>query len=118
MLTAPQNVAHPAFEPILRLCQTVLLTGHEVAKHLRYRPEHVHNLRLRRKGPPWLKLGEGAIRYRLSELLRFEIAGHRGPWSLERVSLALGTMPGITTEQRQKIEAHLLAVLEPDAAND
>lgn len=115
MLAAPGKAAqaHAAYEPVLRLCSTVLLRANEVAKHYRYDLQHVHNMRARGKGPPWVKLGgEGAVRYRLSELLAWEIHGQRGAWTFDRVSLALATMPGMTPEMRRKIEAHLRTVLD------
>lgn len=113
---SPTQQLHPAYAPILAMCQTVLVTAQEAAKHLRYHPHHLHNMRSSKAGPAWLKLGEnGAVRYRLSELLAWEIAGHRGALTLERVSLALATVPGMTVEMRQKIDAHLQAVLGANA---
>lgn len=104
---------HPAYEPVVRLCHGVLLKADEVARHYRYLPQHMHNMRARTKGPPWVKLGEGAVRYRASELVAWEIHGHRGGWTFERVSLALAAFPGMTVEMRHKLETHLRSVLEP-----
>lgn len=113
MLPAPRQVVlNPAYTPLLRVCESVLLTAQEVAKHTRYNLQSIHNMRSRGRGPAWLKFGDGAVRYRMSEFLSWEITAHRGPLTLERVSLALSTVPGMCPKMREKIEAHLASVLE------
>lgn len=107
MLPLPKEMTeHPALRPLVRLCQSVLLTTEEVAKHWRYAPQSVHNMRRLKSGPAYVKIG-GAVRYRLSEIMHHELHGHRGPITLDRVSLALSTMPGPKREMREQIEAHL-----------
>lgn len=112
MLPAPNALTtDPAYAPLLQLCSSVLLTTQELAKHWRYQAEHLHNLRRLQRGPAYIKLGEGAVRYRLSECLAWEIAGHRGPLTLERVLLAMSTTPGLRSEVLEKISQHLATVL-------
>lgn len=114
MLPVPKKLHEPEYQPLLSVCTGILLTVQEVAKHFRYQVPHMHNMRNRGRGPSHVKLEGGAIRYQLSEVLRWQIHGHRGPWTPNRVSLALATMPGLSPEQRDAIMVHLKAVLDED----
>lgn len=113
-LHAEQPAVHPAYEPLLRACHPLLLKSEEIAKHWRYHVQSVHNMRRLGTGPAYLRIGN-AVRYRLSEIMRHEIAGHSGPLTMGRISLALATLPGLEPEQRRMIEAHLQATLEGPA---
>ncbi len=118
MLPHPrQNIAvNPVYQPLLDLCDGVLITPKELAAHWRYSENSLSNLRRAQRGLPWIKLpGLGAIRYRMSDVLAFELAGAAGPLTLERVETALATVPGFTHEQRQAIAAHLRAAFEKGA---
>lgn len=113
MLKIPETHAlHWSYEPIIRMCNSVMLTTEEVAKHWRYHPQSVHNMRRLKCGPAYVKIGSKVL-YRLSEIVRHELLGQRGPLTIERVSLALMTVPGLDPATRQKIDAHLSAVLAP-----
>ena len=46
----------------------VLLTTGEVAKLLRVSEQHVRRLRVRKQGPPSIKLPSGSIRYRVEDV--------------------------------------------------
>lgn len=107
MLPAPRS---ELFAPLLSLADAVLLTTAEVAKHLRYSEQHLHNMRRTGTGIAWLKLPGGAVRYHLSEVLAWQLHGQCGIVTLERVSAALGTMPGLKPEARAAIDAHLARV--------
>lgn len=104
-----------AYEPFLRLCNSVMLTTRQVADHWRLHPQSVHNMRQLGTGPAFVRIG-GSVRYRLSEILAHELYGQDGPLTLERVSLALATMPGLKAEMRRRIEEHLKAALGQEIA--
>lgn len=112
MLPTPHNLSiDPSYEPFLRLTDSLLLTTEEVAKHLRYNPQSLHNMRRLRTGPAYVKLPGGAVRYRHSEILAYELHGHGGGLTLDRVAVALATCPDLKPAQRAAIEAHLKRVL-------
>lgn len=101
----------PSYEPFLRLTDGLLLKTEEAARHLRYNIQSMHNMRQLGTGPAFVKLPGGAIRYRHSEILAYELYGHGGGLTLDRVALALATCPGLKPEMRVKIEDHLKSVL-------
>lgn len=112
MLATPHNLyLDPAYSPFLALTDAVLLTTEEVARHLRYNPQSLHNMRQRNVGPAYVKLAGGAIRYRHSEILAYELFGHGGGLTLERVAVALATCPDLKPAARDKIIDHLKSVL-------
>lgn len=112
MLATPHNLyLDPAYSPFLALTDAVLLTTEEVARHLRYHPQSLHNMRQRNTGPAYVKMPGGAIRYRHSDILAYELYGHGGGLTLERVAVALATCPGLKPAEREKIEVHLKRVL-------
>lgn len=112
MLPVPHNLSvDPSYAPFLRLTDGLLLRTEEVAKHLRYEVQSLHNMRRTRTGPAWVKLEGGAIRYRHSEIIAFELYGHGGGLTIDRVAVALATCPGLKPVEREKIEAHLKSVL-------
>lgn len=112
MLAVPHNLSvDPAYEPFLRLTEDTLLTTEEVAKHWRYEKQSLHNMRRLRTGPSYVKLPGGAIRYRHSAILAYELHGHGGGLTLDMVAIALAAMPGLKPAQREAIEAHLKSVL-------
>lgn len=106
-LPAPRS---PHFAPFIGLCDAVLLTTAEVARHLKYSEQHLHNMRRADEGIAFVKLPGGAIRYQLSEIIAWQLQGQRGPVTLERVSMALATMPRLGPDVRAAIDAHLAAV--------
>jgi len=112
VLATPHNLSvDPSFAPFLALTESALLKTDELAKHWRYTEQHLHNMRRLRTGPAWLKLPGGAVRYRLSDILAYELYGHGGGLTLDRVALALATCPGLKPAQREAIEQHLKSVL-------
>lgn len=112
MLPTTQSLAiDESYEPFLRLTDTLLLTTEDVAKHWRYNKQSLHNMRRLRTGPAWIKLPGGAVRYRHSDILAYELYGHGGGLTLDRVSVALATCPDLKPAQRAAIEAHLKSVL-------
>lgn len=103
MLPVPANL--PArFEPVIRLLESTLITPKELAQHWGQHENTLANMRSGGKGLPYIALpGGGSIRYRVSEVLAAELAGTRGPLSVERVALELAAMPDVPVELQHKI---------------
>lgn len=112
VLPVPHSLTiDPSYEPFLRLTDGLLLKTEDVARHLRYEKQSLHNMRQLGTGPAYVRLPGGAIRYRHSEILAYELYGHGCGLTLDRVAVALATCPGLKPELRQKIEDHLKSVL-------
>ena len=104
------------FRPLMERIAGHLLTAGEAAKHLRYSPNHLSNLRKAGKGWPWLVLPTGAIRYRASDVLLGELAAEHGPLTVDRVVLAVTACQSVPVEHRMTIIDHLRrAFAETDA---
>lgn len=115
MLTLPRQhvTANPIYQPLIDLCSGVLITPKELAAHWRYTEGALSNLRRAQRGVPWIKLPNlGAVRYRLADVIAYELAGTQGPITLERIEAALITVPGLAHEQRQSVLAHLRRAFE------
>ncbi|MFA5900859.1 MAG: helix-turn-helix domain-containing protein [Hyphomicrobium sp.] len=68
-------VLEPAFDHLA----DVLLTSAEVARRLRISESGLRVMRMKGRGPKFLKLDTGAVRYRCSDVLRYELeAASRG----------------------------------------
>ena len=96
-----------AYKPLTELLDSILVTNDYLSQHWGYSENHLSNLRRLQKGPPWVKLPTGAIRYRLSEIAAAEIAGTQGALTLERVQLAVSACSALSAEQRAAVIAHL-----------
>lgn len=57
------------------MTETVLLDEKQVAEILRVAVTTLRNWRVARRGPPFVKLGLRAVRYRLADVERFIEAG-------------------------------------------
>lgn len=115
MLTHPRQgiASNPVWQPLLDLCDGVLITPKELAAHWRYDEGSLSNMRRAQRGLPWIKLPSfGAVRYRMADVLAYELAGTSGPITIERIETALATVPGLTYEQRQAVVAHLRAAFD------
>lgn len=104
-----------AYRPLLALLDSVMVTAEDVAKHWRFTTQTLSNMRGAGRGAPFVRLPSGSIRYRVSELLEWELRGHEGPLSLERVELAALATPGLPLETRQRVVEHLRAALAPSS---
>ena len=117
MLALPSKLeANPAYRPFLDLLDGVLmLTTEELARRWRLHPGSVSNMRRLGTGPAFVKLPSGekrhTIRYRVSEIFAYELYGHGGGLTMDRVAAALATCPNLNLAARQKIEEHLRSVL-------
>lgn len=100
-----------AYRPLLQLTDAIMLTSKEVAAHLRYSDEALSLMRRRGKGPAWLKLPSGGVRYRMSEVLAWELEHERGPLTLDRIALAVLSCASVPIEHRAALNEHLQKVL-------
>ena len=100
-----------AYRPLLQLTDSVMLTSKEVGAHLRYSEEALSLMRRKNEGPAWLKLPSGAVRYRMSEVLAWELEAQRGPLTLDRVATAILSCAEVPIEYRAAIADHLQKVL-------
>ncbi len=73
MRVPPALLTNPALEPALDILFDVLLTTKEVARRLRLTPCYMRLLRMKGLGPEFLKTDSGAVRYRMSAVLRYEL---------------------------------------------
>lgn len=114
MLPVPEYVRRSDyFRPMLALCDDVFLTADEVASRWRYATQYVNNMRRNRRGPAFLKLGSnGAIRYRLRDVLAYEIDGQCRTLTQERVAAAIASFPGLDPTKAAELAAHVRAVTE------
>lgn len=114
MLNVPETLRRSEhFRPLLALCDEVLLTGKDVATHWRQHAGSIANKRRLKTSPPFVKLGgAGAIRYRLSEILAWEIDGQGGGLSQERIALAIASFPGIEPRLAAALASHVRRVTE------
>jgi hypothetical protein len=108
---SPEIDVNPAYRPFLDLFDALFLTTEELARRWRYSYGSVCNMRRLGTGPSFVRLPGGAIRYRVSEVLAYELHGHGGGLTMERVAAALATCPNINLAARQKIEEHLRLTL-------
>lgn len=112
MLHIPDSYTiDPAFKPLLALGEALLFTTADVAQHYRYSEQSLANARRLGTGPAYVKLPSGGVRYRFSELMAWEISGHGGMVTPERLELAAATLPGLSPSARSAIAAHLNSVL-------
>lgn len=100
-----------AFRPLLQLTDAVMLTSKEVGAHLRYSEEALSLMRRKNKGPTWLKLPSGGVRYRMSDVLAWEIAAEAGPLTINRVVLAIMSCADVPIEHRAKLADHIQQAL-------
>jgi hypothetical protein len=93
---------------IIDLLNDTFITADELAARWRFGTQALANLRRARRGVPYVKLGPGgAVRYRLSDVVRSEIAGVRGPITPDVVRMALSGLPGVTPQLRETIANRL-----------
>ena len=111
MLNVPQNVeVDPAFAPLLRLTDGLLLTPGAVAKHLRLTVGHLGHMRRHGGGPRYVTVGRH-VRYRFADVLAFELNRTAGPVSPDAVALAVASVPGLPPVARDTITEHVIRIL-------
>jgi len=116
MLSVPSQLeVDPAYEPMLRLTETVFITPRELARHWRLTIGHLSALRRQAKGPRYVKVA-GRVVYRHADILAFELRNAVGPVTPDSLALALATVPALPPKARDVITAHVSAVLFPPTA--
>lgn len=107
----PEIAADPRYAQLVAACSEMLVTPAELAKRWRVTQAHLCNLRRYRKGPAHIKIGTGAVRYRLRDIQDHEHIHTNGQITRERVMQAVSTMPDFSEIERMFIATHLLSVL-------
>lgn len=106
MLSAPTKDRRPLLETGPADIDDILMTTQELADRWRLDPGSLANLRTRGEGPPFIKLDNGSVRYRVRDVLDAETVGARG-FSWDRLETALRRFPGLVTSDADKLLAHL-----------
>lgn len=88
------------------------MTPEEVADRLRQSTQTLANLRARGEGLPYVKLASGAVRYKMSDVIKMERDGLTG-FSWAELSRALERFGPIDAATRDKLIAHLKRELGP-----
>jgi hypothetical protein len=110
MLPTPANM--PArFTPIADICGGVFVTTQELALRWRYSPGALSNWRGQGVGIPYVKYS-GLVRYRLSEILTYELNNTAGPLTVERVAVELSLMSDVPAALAKTITARLADVMK------
>lgn len=109
MLPKPAIVSQ-AVQPVAALCDAVMITTRELAAHWRQSADYLANVRKRQGvGPAFIRLPHGAIRYRLSDVLRHELCGQQGV-TPEAIRLAVHSCPEIPPLAREPIAQRISAL--------
>ncbi|HRQ25651.1 hypothetical protein [Hyphomicrobium sp.] len=116
IIKLPKEIANdPRYASVVEALSEVFLTPADLAQRWHVTTAHLGTQRRMRNGPAWVKIGgEGAVRYRLSDILAHERAGAGGPLSIDRLKAAVASLPDFSETQRAKILAHMLSELHPD----
>lgn len=102
-----------ALRPLMNLLDGYLMTAGEVGDHLRYSTERLAHLRKDGAGPPFIKLPTGGVRYSMSEVMSWQLAGETGPLTLDRVALAVAACVSVPPEHRAALIQHLERTFKP-----
>lgn len=114
-LPQPAGLLADHHAAIIELLGDTLITAEELATRWRQKPQTLSNLRRARRGVPFLKLPpSGHVRYRLSDVVRAELAGMRGPITPDVVRMALTGLPGVSPQLRETIVARITNLIARD----
>lgn len=94
MLPLPANMP-PRYEPLIRLLEGVMVPPRMLASRWSVSEQTLSNDRAAGRNLPFTKLPGGSVRYYVSEIIGAELAGTRGPLSLQRIALELSTMDDV-----------------------
>lgn len=110
MLDVPANM--PArFAPLATLIGGAMVPPITLSQRWSTSTQTLANWRATGKGLPALVTSEGSVRYRVVEIIAAELAGARGPLSVEAVALELAAMPDVPDAIAEKIVTRLRAVM-------
>ena len=102
------------FAHITRLLSDYAVTPAQLGERWGYSVSRLSNARGTEQSPiPYWITPTGGIRYWMREVLAAELAGARGPLSLDRVETELLQMPEVSDDLSAAIMARLRAVMEP-----
>lgn len=107
----PEIAADPRYAQLVAACSEMFVTPAELAQRWRVTQAHLGSLRRYRKGPAYIKIGTGAIRYRLADIQAHEHFEANGSITRERVMQAVSSLPEFSEIERMFITTHLLSVL-------
>lgn len=102
------------FAPVLDLLNSRYLTPIQLAARWKWTEQHLANLRRAGKGPAFTRL-QRSVRYALSDVLAWELAGASPHVTPDRLALAAASLQGFTPEQREAIARQLSALLFKEA---
>ena len=106
-------VTTAALAPLVREhLHDMLMTTEEVAARWRQSPTTLQNQRNQMTGIPYMTLGGGWVRYKLSDVIASEIAGYTGAHG-PRVANAIETFPGLDAQTKTALLKHLKACARP-----
>lgn len=91
MLPVPANMPE-RFKPLANLLEGVMVTPRVLARRWDLSEQTLANNRTAGKGVPYVNLPTGSVRYYAAEILAAELAGARGPLTIDRVALELAAM--------------------------
>lgn len=86
------------FESRAASAEDQYLTPRQLSERWLIDPGSLANLRSRGEGPPFLKLENGSVRYRVADVLAVETDAARG-FSFQRLETALAACPAIEPQQ-------------------
>lgn len=101
MISAP--TLPDRYAPLAALLEGHFMTTNELGERWRYSVQTLSNARTDGRGLPFVLMPTGGVRYRVSEVVAAEIAGTRGPLSVDRVALELSLMPEVPAELARAI---------------
>lgn len=111
MLPVPASL--PArFKPLADLLEGVMVTPVDLSRRWNLSDQTLSNDRTNGRGLPFVKLPMGSVRYRVAEILAAELAGTRGPLTVDRVALELSVMPEVSDTLAAAILTRLKQALE------
>lgn len=109
----PEIAANPRYAALVAMADELFITPKELAARWGVSVARLGQLRAKRKGPAWVKIAGGGVRYRLSDVVAHERAGEGGPLSVDRLRAAIETLPDFDALERATIAVHLLRTLFP-----
>lgn len=113
----PEIAADPRYAQLVAACNEMFVTPAELAKRWRISIGHLTNLRRYSKGPAYLKIGTGAVRYRLRDIQDHEHVQANGQITRERVISAVSSLPDFSDVERMHVALHLVSILFGKQAN-
>jgi hypothetical protein len=118
IIKLPDEIAKdPRYADLVKALGEVYVLPKELAERWRVTAAHLGNMRRTRKGPPWVKLADGSggsVRYRLSDILRFEAKGYEGAVTPARIKHAVSSLPEFSLQEKGQIAAYLVTHLFPE----